>query len=812
MKKWNRIAAAALASAALFTLSAAPVQAGYFPDVADPAVSQAADTLAALGVVSGNDAGHFLPDAPLTRAAFCKMAIELMGKGEQAKAQMNRTIFTDVGSTHWGRGYINLAATMVIDESAGLRLMTGVGNGKFEPNRSISYQEAVTLILRILGYAAEAAASWPSGAIQTASELGLDQGLDIRSYSAVIDRGQAAILLTRMLAVSPKGGSKPYAAQLGSLVEDVIVLSVNATVNGQSGWVTTSGGGAYRPAGQADDQLVGQRGDALLDQSGRFVTLLTDASNCVTVTISRTQGNYLHASNGARYTFESSTPVYVGATGAASTYAEMLPSLTAGDVVTIYLDGGRVVGMFCAAATAESGFVIAGASSSPADFYSITGNDFSYTIRKNGSTITMSEIKAYDVATYDPVSKVLHVCDTRLTCVYENVSPSPLAPSVITACGGNTFRVMANAMDSITQYQLGQSFTLLFTADGLVAGAVGGGWGGYSAVGGNAIGVVSGTSLKLIGTNVTLAVDAASAAAYAGQLVSVSGSRGQLTLTPLDLSYAPGNFDRTTMRLGALMVSDSVQIYEQGASGLSPVSLSALPAAIPAAKISGYRANASGYVDLIVLRSVTGDGYSYGLIQPASRTEQVNKKGLAPYIRQENGGYLDKNGSAVDADGNLLDSSGKIITEQKTIQQLKFVTPGGVKTYDTASGLGVSSCFGTISTYRDSETGAEYALVQSTLTAIRDVRSANFYTMDGTTYVRANNATYEVSADVMCYNSAASGGWWTSNPDPTGPDDQWLYVTENQWFDSLLAARTFADTLTIYVDPVGGKVRAVSTQ
>ena len=36
--------------------------------------------------------------------------------GEEAKAQMTRTIFTDVASTHWGRGYVNLAATMVIDE------------------------------------------------------------------------------------------------------------------------------------------------------------------------------------------------------------------------------------------------------------------------------------------------------------------------------------------------------------------------------------------------------------------------------------------------------------------------------------------------------------------------------------------------------------------------------------------------------------------------------------------------------------------------------------------------------------------------
>ena len=132
----------------------------------------------------------------LTRVQFCKMAIEIMGRGEEAKAQMNRTIFTDVASTHWGRGYGTLAATMVIDEENKTRLMLGTGNGKFEPDRAISYQEAVTLMLRILGYSAEANASWPTGAIRTATELGLDRGLNIAVPSAAVTRGQAAVLFS----------------------------------------------------------------------------------------------------------------------------------------------------------------------------------------------------------------------------------------------------------------------------------------------------------------------------------------------------------------------------------------------------------------------------------------------------------------------------------------------------------------------------------------------------------------------------------------------------------------------------------------
>ena len=61
MTKLKRIFALVLAAATVFALSAAPVQAGCFPDVADPEESRAADMLAALGVVSGNETATSCP-------------------------------------------------------------------------------------------------------------------------------------------------------------------------------------------------------------------------------------------------------------------------------------------------------------------------------------------------------------------------------------------------------------------------------------------------------------------------------------------------------------------------------------------------------------------------------------------------------------------------------------------------------------------------------------------------------------------------------------------------------------------------------
>ena len=752
--------------------------------------------------------GTFQPNRALTRVQFCKMAIEIMGRGDEAKAQMSRTIFTDVTSTHWGRGYVNLAATMKLGDGSNARLMMGTGSGRFEPDRDISYQEAVTLILRMLGYNDDANRAWPVGALQLSVEMGLENGLGITNPAAALSRGQAAILFCRLLSTPSKGGKTPYAAGLGTLVEDTIVLSADTTINGQTGWVVTTSG-TYRAAGSVDSTIVGQRGAALLNKDGRFITLLTDSSLCVTATVARVQGYYLHTAAGVRYTFEDSTPVYTGASGEVSTFAAASPGILAGDAVTIYLDSnGKVIGMFCnlGSGSAEGKFLVVQGPVSYAGLASLTGSDYNYTIRKNGSVISMSDINTYDVLTYDAVSKVLNVCDVRLFCYYENASPSPKAPTVITAAGGNEFTVMADAMDSIARFSLGQSFTLLFTADGRVAGAAGvgtggttggwgtGGWGtGSYYVSGNAMGLVSGNNLSLLGTRVTLKLDNAvpSASTLNGQLVSVSSAmRGQLSLSSAPM-FTGGVYSSASRTLGGYPVSESVRVYKKSADGtLTASDLSALPATVTGGYLS-YHLNAARQVDLIIFTDTTGDGLTYGRIDPTSTVEEVPVKG--------------KDGDKMDADGNKLDDNGKVITEKKTIAQLIFTTPDGRSTtYNLLDGVYAAAGFGTITLGHDAD-GNEVVTFYSLLQQVNNVRSADFYEVNGVTYVQVNGRTYEVSSNVICYNAAASYGVWG-----TGSDGQPTYRLQHVWFKSLLEARSYSSTMAIFLDASGQKVHAVS--
>ena len=60
--------------------------------------------------------------------------------------------------------------------------------------------------------------------------------------------------------------------------------------------------------------------------------------------------------------------------------------------------------MFCALTATDSGFVVVEGRASAATFFSITGGETGYTIRKNGAAISLGDIQPYDVSTYDHIS------------------------------------------------------------------------------------------------------------------------------------------------------------------------------------------------------------------------------------------------------------------------------------------------------------------------------------------------------------------------------------------------------------------------
>lgn len=250
--KLRKFLAAALCAATLAglavtgpVLAAEPVTSS-FADITDPQVAEAAEFLRLLGVIGGFEDGTYRPDEPLTRAQFCRLAVDLRGEGAQAEVLMGYTFFNDVKSDHWARGYINYASRVTVGENE--RLVMGVGDGSFLPDDSITQAQAITMAMRLLGYAQKdvaAGSNWYDGYVASARTLGLLEGIPL-SPELPLTRGNAALLFKNLLYASPKAGEDTFFVTLGGkILENVVLLSVNATTeDGQTGALAALNGEA----------------------------------------------------------------------------------------------------------------------------------------------------------------------------------------------------------------------------------------------------------------------------------------------------------------------------------------------------------------------------------------------------------------------------------------------------------------------------------------------------------------------------------------------------------------------------------------
>lgn len=160
-------------------------------DVVGTDVEQAVDTLSKLGVLTGYPDGTFKPADNITRAEYSAVAVRAKELKAQAVTMAGNTVFGDVSSSHWASGYINVAEDK--DIIKGMGMVNGVNT--FGPELNITYEQAVTIIVRALGYesAAQNAGGYPSGYLAVAGQEGLLEDVN-GSLGSLASRGLVAQL------------------------------------------------------------------------------------------------------------------------------------------------------------------------------------------------------------------------------------------------------------------------------------------------------------------------------------------------------------------------------------------------------------------------------------------------------------------------------------------------------------------------------------------------------------------------------------------------------------------------------------------
>ena len=168
------------------TTSASQAAAAY-SDTEGTACEGAVNVLTALKVVDGFTDGTYKPEQTVTRAQMAKLIVTALGVADYATAKTSK--FVDMGAATWSIPYVEYAAN--------LNIVNGVGNGKFNPNGLVTYEQAATMIVRALGYTdqcKEMNGTWPAIYVQKAMALGVFE--DVANGGANgATRGDIAIML-----------------------------------------------------------------------------------------------------------------------------------------------------------------------------------------------------------------------------------------------------------------------------------------------------------------------------------------------------------------------------------------------------------------------------------------------------------------------------------------------------------------------------------------------------------------------------------------------------------------------------------------
>lgn len=225
----KKLLCAAILCAAFIFATALPSGALMFSDVtASTSYREAIITLSTIGLLKGYEDGTFKPENTITRAEFTVMVTRALAVDS---LKTNGDAFSDT-QTHYAKNNIYTAYDMGI--------INGMGDGTFRPDAPVTYNQAVKMIVCMLGYGSngEANGGYPDGYIKIASQLGITGTIPMAGETPA-PRGVVSQLIYNSLEVKIQNkiilsdGTPSYAETSETLMEGRLQMyKIKGTVTG----------------------------------------------------------------------------------------------------------------------------------------------------------------------------------------------------------------------------------------------------------------------------------------------------------------------------------------------------------------------------------------------------------------------------------------------------------------------------------------------------------------------------------------------------------------------------------------------------
>ena len=460
-----------------------------------------------------------------------------------------------------------------------------------------------------------ASASSANSAVQAAVMLGGLTSEQAAGPDAVLTRGQLAKLLA---AFSPYRESAGAQGSAGTLFTDVggndpLAPAIRIAVS--QGWMSGYTDGSFRPGNpvtleEACAAALNLLGYDVTTLSGTFPTAQLNKARELGLRdgIARSQGEGLTIADGALLLYNALTVP----TANGEVYGSTLGfTVTGGQVDTASILLGNVQGPFVAAAGAQLPFA-------PAAVY------------RNGEAAASAELNEYDVYYYSENARTVWIYTRKAAGRITAVAPSASAPTSVTVAG-TEYTIgssqAATVLSSLNGGGVGQVVTLLLGMNNEVVRVLTG-----EAADQVFYGVVQNSARSLIeddGADVRQSVTVACTDGVtrtvnvdkslnfpAGLLVEITVTGDGEQVARVDARSVSGTFNENGTALGGTPLADGVEIIDTTAEGVAgavrPSRLSGVT--LQSGDVRYYTTNAAGEIDRMILDNVTGDLWTYGIL------------------------------------------------------------------------------------------------------------------------------------------------------------------------------------------------------
>lgn len=593
-----------------------------------------------LEIMQGDEKGDMMLDKKVSRAEFAKIAIAASPKKNSVALGLKQSPFKDVPYYTWYAPYVKAAVSA--------NYVVGYLDATFRPDNTVTYEEAATIMLRVLGYNdGDFTDAYPYGQLSKAQSLDLLDDVNA-GIGEEMTRYNVMRLVYNALGTYTTNNGVLAGSHNVNLTDNADVIATGNEDDSLGEDKVYTSIGTFNKGAYFNDDWAGVRGKLYVKNNKDLIAAVADDGQTKEGYKSYFVYSVLPDSSVVGYnngSFEEidipdGTTVY--ANQSRTSFAATKNTLEMGDTLNVkYTKNGSVDYV-----TYDSNNLKGPVKVTDDNWITYLGADEGSKVFRSGAESTASAVSVNDIVYYSEPLNVIFAYTDKVTGVYEKASPTKDSPEKVTISGKEYSVESVDAFKDLSSggaYKYGDTITALLGRSGAVAGIAGkGSVAGVNTKGGTSYGNSAGFVIDAGKKDFTNADNTV----YTSYYAKVAQPDGTVTEYPtandcknlicavVRITFKDGKaiFSRSTSSLsgkvnaaknmiGDKNVAEDVKILDTAGTYTDDTPLYKRiylqridGVTLSSTKVAYYSQNTAGEIDNIILNDVTGDLYSYGII------------------------------------------------------------------------------------------------------------------------------------------------------------------------------------------------------